>query len=846
MTSEQTVFDRIRSATPDGNTIRLPLLVLSGEVVYPETVSPVHIDGKDNWAVVQHALKKKQTVIAVMKRPNAVDTAPLLEQIFPIGVEIALDRLPHSTEARADTKTLLAEGRRRVQLTELVRQEPYPMVKATILADVTTSEPEIVTRREHIFDLFQQIVDIEDVLPEELVDYVFSIEGASELADTLASTMNLDAPTRQKLLEMLDLNERLEYMELLITEELKRLQVEDEVNNRVHQEIDRVQREMYLREQMRVIQNELGETEEDFFQQELNELRQRILDSKMPDDVREKALKEASRLAIMAPMSPETGVIRTYIDWLLAVPWSEKSRDNLNIANAERVLEKAHYGLEKVKDRVLEHIAVRKLAKEKLKSPILCFVGPPGVGKTSLGRSIAEALGRQFVRVSLGGIHDEAEIRGHRRTYIGAMPGRIVQTMKKAGTKNPVFMLDEIDKLSDDYRGDPAAALLEVLDPEQNKEFIDHYMEVGYDLSEVLFIATANELYTLPEALEDRLEIIEFRAYTEEEKVEIAHRFLIPRQLDSNGLAKRGIRLQNDALEMLIRQYTLEAGVRNLEREIGSVCRKIARLVATRKPFPKRITPVIVEKFLGPPHVFKTSIDRENSVGVVTGLVWSSGGGDVQIIEASLLPGKGNLTLTGSLGDVLQESATTALSYMRSRAKEFGVPYEDFENYDVHIHMPEGAVPKEGPSAGITLAIAIISVFTERPIRADIAMTGEVTLRGNILPVGGVREKVLAARRHGVKNLILPVENKRDLVEVPKQALRDLNITFADNMQQVMDLTLLDAPLVRERDEDMIEDEAPKKKRTRKKTKEERTEDKNIEIVVEDEDKNIETVKTQE
>jgi ATP-dependent Lon protease len=440
-----------------------------------------------------------------------------------------------------------------------------------------------------------------------------------------------------------------------------------------------------------------------------------------------------------------------------------------------------------------------------------------------MGKSIAEALGREFVRVSLGGIHDEAEIRGHRRTYIGALPGRIIQTIKRAGTKNPVFMLDEIDKMTEDYRGDPAAALLEVLDPEQNKEFVDHYLDLPYDLSEVLFIATANDLYPLPAALEDRMEVIEFRAYTEEEKLEIAKRFLIPKQLEAHGLLRRGITFQTDALQMLIQQYTLEAGVRNLEREIGSVCRKITRLVATRKSFPKRITPSIVEKLLGPPYVFKTRVNRVDTVGVVTGLTWSSGGGDVQIIEASLLPGKGNLTLTGSLGDVLQESAQTALSYMRSRAKDFGVPHDDFENYDVHIHMPEGAVPKEGPSAGITLATAVISVFTERQIRSDYAMTGEVTLRGNVLPVGGVKEKVLAARRHGIKNVILPEENRKDLVDVPKAALRDMNLTFVNDMQQVLEVILRETPAQRQRDldaqarDDAEGDDPPKKARGRKK-----------------------------
>jgi ATP-dependent Lon protease len=823
LTTGDFAFENIENALPDAdNIIELPLLIVPGQVVYPGTLAPLMVVGKAGVIAADMALENDTTAIVALRRDSAPN-APLLETLHPVACEVALEPMPDD-DVRSDRLILMAEGRRRVEVLAIVRSEPYPIARAFVLSDTIHDAEKLRARMQAVLDLFSQVLDKDDSLPEEMVDYIFMVDDPAELSDLLASTLEIDAPERQKLLEQLDVDKRLEQISLHLARELHRLEIADEMNDRVNEEISKVQREMYLREQMRVIQQELGENADDIFQQEITELRESILKARLPQEVHERAMKETARLAIMSPMSPESGVIRTYIDWLLTIPWHERSRDNLNLKNAERVLEKDHYGLEKIKDRVLEHIAVRKLARNKMKSPVLCFVGPPGVGKTSLGKSIAEALGRKFVRMSLGGVHDEAEIRGHRRTYIGALPGRIVQTMKRAGTRNPVFMLDEIDKMAEDYRGDPAAALLEVLDPEQNNEFMDHYLEVPYDLSEVLFIATANDLYPLPEALEDRLEIIEFRAYTEEEKLEIAKRFLIPRQIESHGLQRRGIQFQKDALETLIRQYTLEAGVRNLEREIASICRKITRLVATEKLFPKRITPPQVEKFLGPPQVFRTHVNREDNIGLATGLVWTSSGGDIQIIEASLLPGKGSLTLTGSLGDVLQESAQTALSYMRSRAKEMGVPHDDFEDYDVHIHMPEGAVPKDGPSAGITLAIAIISVFTERKIRAPYAMTGEVTLRGHVLPVGGVKEKVLAARRYGFQNIILPKENEKDLVDVPKQALKDLNILFVDNMQSIMDVLLLEAPAQRQRDidaekEDAAAEEAEKERKTRRKKK---------------------------
>jgi ATP-dependent Lon protease len=788
-------FDAIENATPnDAGLIELPLVLAVEEVILPHTITPLPLDFDEVPSVeaAHHAMEKRQTAIYVNHHYKDQDK-PLIEQFEKIGTEVAIIDITEGS-----VTMLVVQGRRRVEIVELVQETPFPIVKARVVAESIQDKDILKRAAADALSLFGELADRSEIINPDIEDYIFAIDDDSEMVDLLASTVSLSTEERQALLNESKIDVRFEQVVEYLERELGAMDVRDDVNNQVQDEISRVQREMYLREQMRVIQMELGEGEG--FDRDLGQLREQILAAKLPEEAHKQALRELQRLSSMSSLSPEASVIRTYIEWMLELPWHNSSKDNLNLYHAEKVLNREHYGLDKVKERVLEHIAVRKMAGSDMKTPILCFVGPPGVGKTSLGKSIAEALGREFVRVSLGGVRDEAEIRGHRRTYIGALPGRVIQTMKRAGTVNPVFMLDEIDKMSEDYRGDPAAALLEVLDPEQNYEFADHYLEVPYDLSKVLFIATANDLYPLPEALEDRMEIIEFRAYTEEEKQEIAKRFLIPKQLKANGLTRRGIKFQDGALLHIIRHYTLEAGVRNLEREIANVCRKLARLAATRKKYPRRLTPHLVEQYLGAPYVIDSQLSSEDRVGLVTGLVWTSGGGDIQIIEAALLPGKGVLTQTGSLGDVLQESAQIAHNYMRSRAYDLDVPDDDFENYDVHIHMPEGAVPKDGPSAGITLAIAVISVFTERKIRSDWAMTGEVTLRGHVLSVGGVKEKVLAARRRNIKNVILPADNAKDLVDIPKAALREMNIKFVRNMQEVMDIVLLEAPEVRERD----------------------------------------------
>jgi ATP-dependent Lon protease len=781
-------FQKIPNTRTDKNgLITCPVVPLRGVVIYPNVIAPIVTRATRALAAIQTAVSNRQTVIGIAQRDaNVLEPAP--GALYEIGTEMAIGRPIRRAD---DSRTLLAQGRRRVEIIEIVQKTPFIIAKARPIIE---SIPNTKTYRagHRVRQMFQRYADLNPTLPEDVADHILAIDDPIILADLIAASLVLPPDEQQNVLEIRDLDKRLERIAHLLGEEIRVLELKDEIDSQVQQEMDRSQREIYLREQMRVIQNELGES--DIFQQEINEVREQILEARLPAEVNERALKELSRLNVMPPMAPEVGIIRTYIDWLVGLPWNQQTEDNLDIAHVQKILETDHYGLKKVKDRILEYIAVRKLAASQMKSPILCFIGPPGVGKTSLGKSIAEALGRKFVRISLGGVRDEAEIRGHRRTYIGALPGRIVQTMRRAGTINPVFVLDEIDKLGMDFRGDPSSALLEVLDPEQNYAFSDHYLEVPYDLSKVLFITTANDLDNMPDALIDRLEVIEFSGYTEEEKIAISRKFLIPKQLEGHGLKNKKIRFEKEALQGIIREYTYEGGVRNLDREIANVCRKIARWVAEGKTYPKQITYHKLVDYLGPAVFTNRRANQEPMVGLATGMVWTYDGGDISTIEVSILPGKGTLLMTGQLGDVMQESAQAALSYTRSRANDLKVSHEDFENYDVHIHLPEGAVPKEGPSAGITLAVAIISAFTERKVRNDYAMTGEITLRGKVLAVGGVKEKVLAAHRAGIKNIILPAENKKDLIDIPAEALKDLKIEFVSDMQEVIDKVLLDPP----------------------------------------------------
>ncbi|MFT7586540.1 MAG: ATP-dependent Lon protease, partial [Cellvibrionaceae bacterium] len=589
---------------------------------------------------------------------------------------------------------------------------------------------------------------------------------------------------RQSILEILNQGERLHRVSVLLARELDVLQLGEQIQAKVQDEVDKSQREHYLREQMRAIQGELGEI--DVFSQETEELRELIAAKDLPEDVRKKTDKELSRLGSMPSMAPEVGIIRTYLDWIVDLPWTEAKEETLDVSAAAKILDEDHFGLENVKDRILEHIATLQLAPDRSRAPILCFVGPPGTGKTSMGRSIARALNRDFARISLGGVRDEAEIRGHRRTYIGAMPGRIIQAIRKAGSNNPLFMLDEIDKLSSDFRGDPASALLEVLDPEQNNTFADHYLDLDFDLSNVMFITTANTLDPIPGPLLDRMEIIDYRSYLEEEKIEICRKFLISRQLELHGLLNAKLRFTDDGLQMLIRQFTWEAGVRSLERELANVCRKIARRVAEKRRYPKRISQDQIVELLGPPPLSERKIRDEDEIGVANGMAWTAAGGAVMYIEVNLMPGKGSLTLTGQLGDVMQESARAALTYTRSMSEHLELEPDVFDKTDIHIHVPDGAVPKDGPSAGVALASALISAFTGRPIRHDIGMTGEITLRGRVLPVGGIREKALAARRMGIRDFILPARNESDIENIPLHLRRDLNFIKVDRVDQVL------------------------------------------------------------
>lgn len=773
----------------DQGLIRCVVVPLRDIVIYPNMVTPLFVSHDPTLVAIEEANRRGETVIGVAQRdPHLDDPAP--DDLFTVATEMAVTRpmtLPDNTIS------VLTQGRRRVEIVDLEVDKPYLVATARPIAEDRSRSKEAVALMRAVLTLFDQAVRLNRALPEEVYVYAVNIEEPGWLADLVASALTLTIAERQQVLETYEPIERLQLLSVLLGRELDVLELEDQIHAHVQNEVDRSQREMYLREQMKAIQTELGEG--DIWSQELEELRDNIADRGFPDEVEALAMKEADRLSQLPPISPEVGIIRTYLDWLLELPWHEATEDNLDIASVAEVLEEGHHGLEKAKERILEYIAVRSLAPKKEKQPILCFVGPPGTGKTSLGRSIAKALGREFQRVSLGGVRDEAEIRGHRRTYVGALPGRILQGMRRAGTINPLFMLDEVDKLGADFRGDPASALLEVLDPEQNHGFSDHYLETAYDLSGVMFITTANTTETIPEPLFDRMEHIEFPGYIEEEKVEIARQFLIPRQKEQTGLAMEGPpEITEPALQTMIREYTWEAGVRNLEREIGKICRKSARRVAEGKEPPKRIGPKSLQKLLGPPQVTQRKLEAEDQVGVATTLAWTENGGDTLAVEVLSVPGKGNLQITGQLGDVMQESAQAALSYIRSRCDELDIAPELFEENDIHIHVPEGAMPKDGPSAGITIATALASAMTRRPVRRDVGMSGEITLRGRVLPIGGVREKVLAAYRLQMGTVILPEANEKDIVELPSAARRALTLEFVDHMDEVLAVALATQP----------------------------------------------------
>jgi ATP-dependent Lon protease len=773
------------------NAHELPLLPIRNTVLIPNVVTPLMVGRDASIKAIESALSRDRTLFVVTQKNEEVED-PGPEDVYSVGVEGVIDRVLKLPDG---TTSVLVHGQRRLRRLEFTQHLPFMRVRAEAITEDTTLTPAIEAQSRAVLALFEKCVKLSNIIPDEAYITAMNIEQPGWLADFVVSTIESPIPLRQDILETLDIEERLHKTYLLLNKELHILELENQIHTQVQLEVDKSQREYFLREQLKAIQHELGEIDPSLRDGE--ELREQIMKAGMPDEVLAKALKELERFNAMPSIAPDSGVLRSYLDWLASLPWQKVTEDRLDIKEAARILEENHYGLDKVKERILEYIAVRKLSKT-MRSPILCFAGPPGVGKTSLGRSIAEALGRKFVRLSLGGVHDEAEIRGHRRTYVGALPGRILQTMKAAGTLNPLFMLDEIDKIGNDYRGDPSAALLEVLDLEQNHAFSDHYLEVPYDLSKVIFLTTANVLHPVPAALRDRLEVIELPGYTEDEKLHIANRFLIPRQTLEHGLKPTKLAFEEEATRRIIREYTFESGVRNLEREIATVMRKVARKVAEGRRAKSVITAEKIPDYLGPQQHFFELAEERDEPGIATGLAWTGAGGDLVRVEATLMEGRGNLTLTGQLGDMMKESAQAALSYARSRAMQLGLESRFYEKFDVHLHLPSGAIPKDGPSAGITMATALISALTKRPARRDVAMTGEITLRGRVLPIGGIKEKTLAAHRAGIKTLILPKRNMKDLDEIPPEVLNNLRFVPVERMDEVINVALHALPLSQE------------------------------------------------
>ncbi len=796
-----------------------PLLPLKNVVVFPRTLVTLTVGRARSIRALEEASGRDRRLIVATQRAGQADE-PEAEDIYEIGTLVEIAQVQRQADGNLQVNV---EGLRRVRVAGYGQSDPFFIVQVGDVAEQLGSGPVVEALMRHLVELFSRYAAMNSKVPAEAVETVRAVRHPGYLADLLAAHVVPDAHERQAILEQMDQIERLEHVGAVLTGELDVLELDQRIRNKVRSQIDKNQREFYLREQLKAIHDELsGEGGN-----ELTELREKLEAKGLPDEAAAKVRKEINRLERMPSASPEGTVIRNYIDWILALPWTERTTDVLDTAVAERVLNEDHYGLDKIKERILEFLAVRQLTqaalaggaagdppgdsdasgkgpnpaspaerkRRLLKGPLLCFVGPPGVGKTSLGQSIADSMGRHFVRIALGGVHDEAEIRGHRRTYVGAMPGRIIQGMKTAGTRNPLILLDEIDKLASDYRGDPASALLEVLDPEQNWNFNDHYLDLPYDLSEVLFITTANNLHAIPRPLRDRMEIIELSGYTEDEKAQIARRYLLPRQLQAHGLTPGAIEIPEKILRLIIRTHTREAGVRDLERKLAAICRKAARRVVLGRTTRVRVTPHNLEEFLGPGRL---AGELESlglaQIGVALGLAWTEHGGELLPVEVATMPGHGSLTITGRLGDVMQESARAALSYARSRAGALHIDPDFQEKTDLHIHLPEGSIAKDGPSAGITMAAALVSALTRRPLRHDTAMTGEITLRGRVLPIGGLKEKVLAAHRAGMKRIIAPADNRRDLLELPRNVRRELEFLWVENMDQVLEATFaLDA-----------------------------------------------------
>jgi ATP-dependent Lon protease len=762
----------------------LPVVPLRNVVVFPHMMMPFVIGRPSSTRALEHALATDKKIFLAAQHDESKDD-PQPADIFTMG---CVANIVQSLKLPDGNIKVLVEGVERARAVEWKEDKGFYRVTIKVIPKKVETPADAEQTMSRVVTLFEQYVKLSNNLQYDAMVAAVRVDDPSRLADTIAAHLQVGIEEKQNLLEIVAPMERLARIITVLEAEVDKLQVDRRIQSRVKKQMEKAQKEYYLNEKMKAIQRELGRKDDKG--SETDDLKKKIEQAKMPDEVEKKALEELKRLEAMPPMSAEATVSRNYLDWLIAVPWHKKTKESRDLKRAEEILHEDHFGLDKIKDRILEFLAVRVLVK-KPKATILTLAGPPGVGKTSLAKSIARAMNRKFVRLSLGGVRDEAEIRGHRRTYIGAFPGQIIQMMKKAGTLNPVFLLDEVDKMSMDFRGDPSAALLEVLDPEQNDTFLDHYLDVEYDLSNVMFICTANVLHTIPQALRDRMEVLQLAGYTEQEKVEIAHKFLAPKAVEGAGLTTDQIEFKRDAFEQIIRRYTREAGVRNLEREIASVCRKIARKVVVQGgDFKEIIDAAKVTEYLGVPRFRPSMAEEKNEIGIATGLAWTEVGGEILVTEATLMPGRGRLTLTGKLGDVMQESAQAAMSWLRSRSEDFGIPRDFNRRTDVHVHIPEGAIPKDGPSAGITLATAMVSALSRVEVRRDIAMTGEITLRGKVLPIGGVKEKLLAAHRAGLTNVIMPKDNEKDLSDIPKNVLDVMNVHLVESMDEVLRLAL--------------------------------------------------------
>ncbi|MBI4221107.1 MAG: endopeptidase La [Planctomycetes bacterium] len=761
----------------------ISIIPLKDDVVFPHLIRPVSLSGEETVKAINEAISRNELIGIVALKYDV--ESPKHTDFYEVGTAAKIVQVFEST---SDNIKFLVEGIVRIKVVEYLQTEPHYKARVEELREFTEKSETIDVLVQSVKTLFKLSAMLGKTLPKDIIPMIDNVNNPSMLADLVAIYLELSIDEKQKLLEMIDPQKRLRIVFHYLNKEVQIREVQGKIDEDVAKEMTKTQREYFLREQLKAIQKELGK--DDPHLEEINKLEERIKEAKMPKEVEEVAIKELERLRDINPASAEYPVSRTYLDYLINIPWSKKTVDNLDIHQAEKILDEDHYGLEKVKERILEFLSVHKL-KEKLKGPILCFCGPPGTGKTSLGKSIARSLGRKFIRISLGGIRDEAEIRGHRRTYVGALPGRVMQEICRAGYSNPVFMLDEIDKIGADFRGDPASALLEVLDPEQNFSFVDHYLDVSFDLSNVLFITTANILDTVHTALKDRMEVIYLPGYSEDEKLKIAQQFLIPKQIRENGLEERAVMFQDQSIYKVIREYTREAGLRNLEREIASICRKIAKEIVAGEQITREVIPEIVEKFLGPRKFFYQVTDEEDRIGVATGLAWTETGGDIIFVEASRMKGEKELTLTGQLGDVMQESAIAALSYIRSNAKRLGIDENFYDTSEIHIHVPSGAIPKDGPSAGITMCMSLISLLTGRYARREVALTGEVTLTGNVLPIGGVKEKVLAAIRAGVKTIVLPLKNKEDFEEINAEIRNKIQCVYIQKIDDAINTVLI-------------------------------------------------------